>query len=110
MYCANGHEEIINAIDGCGGINIGGGAPEVVTGSRDGQLHNAFPLSFSLCMGYCLLACSTSSMNVVESNWGHRFEPMDCLGIVSRQFSVSLLFVHLSFSSLSFLCFLLCKI
>jgi WD40 repeat protein len=36
VYSVKGHEEIINAIDGCGGLGIGGGAPEIVTGSRDG--------------------------------------------------------------------------
>jgi hypothetical protein len=32
-----GHREIINAIDAIGGLGIGGGAPEIVTGSRDGK-------------------------------------------------------------------------
>ena len=30
------HKAIINGIDGVGGLGIGGGAPELVTGSRDG--------------------------------------------------------------------------
>ena len=30
------HGEIINAIDGVGGLGLGEGAPELVTGSRDG--------------------------------------------------------------------------
>ena len=30
------HDQIINCIDGCGGLEIGYGAPELVTGSRDG--------------------------------------------------------------------------
>ena len=30
------HSQIINGIDGVGGLGIGGGAPELVTGSRDG--------------------------------------------------------------------------
>jgi WD40 repeat protein len=30
------HKSIINAIDGCGGLEIGYGAPEIVTGGRDG--------------------------------------------------------------------------
>ena len=30
------HTSIINAIDGCGGLDIGNGAPELVTGGRDG--------------------------------------------------------------------------
>ena len=35
-YSVKGHEGIINTIDGCGGLGIGGGAPEIVTGGRDG--------------------------------------------------------------------------
>ena len=38
VYSAKSHESIINAIDGVGGLGIGGGAPEIVTGSRDGML------------------------------------------------------------------------
>lgn len=37
VYSQQAHTSIINAIDGCGGIdNIGYGAPEIVTGGRDG--------------------------------------------------------------------------
>jgi hypothetical protein len=32
------HASIVNAIDGCGGLNVGGGAPEIVTGGRDGAV------------------------------------------------------------------------
>eukprot|EP00249_Psilotum_nudum_P016524 c25864_g1_i2 orf=606-1385(+) len=32
------HETIVNAIDGCGGLGIGYGAPEIVTGGRDGRV------------------------------------------------------------------------
>jgi len=32
------HDKIINCVDGCGGLGIGGGAPEIVTGSRDGTV------------------------------------------------------------------------
>lgn len=35
-YKAQAHTSIVNCIDGCGGLNIGGGAPELVTGGRDG--------------------------------------------------------------------------
>ena len=35
-FSAKGHDQIINCIDGCGGLSIGSGAPELVTGSRDG--------------------------------------------------------------------------
>jgi WD40 repeat protein len=33
-----GHDKIVNAIDGCGGLGIGNGAPELLTGSRDGTV------------------------------------------------------------------------
>lgn len=35
-FSAKAHEALVNCIDGCGGLNIGGGAPELVTGGRDG--------------------------------------------------------------------------
>lgn len=38
VYSAKAHDIIVNAIDGCGGLGIGGGAPELVTGSRDGSV------------------------------------------------------------------------
>lgn len=38
IYTANAHKEIINAIDGVGGGGVGKGAPEIVTGSRDGSV------------------------------------------------------------------------
>ena len=37
VYSCNGHKEIINCIDGVGGLSTGCGAPEIVTGSRDGK-------------------------------------------------------------------------
>lgn len=37
VYSVKGHKEIINSIDGVGGLGIGEGAPEIVTGSRDGE-------------------------------------------------------------------------
>ena len=36
-YSVKAHDQIVNDIDGCGGLGIGGGAPELVTGSRDGE-------------------------------------------------------------------------
>jgi WD40 repeat protein len=36
VFSQQAHSSIINAIDGCGGLDIGGGAPEIVTGGRDG--------------------------------------------------------------------------
>ncbi|KAI0229970.1 WD repeat-containing protein 92 [Lamellibrachia satsuma] len=38
VYSVNGHKEIINCIDGVGGLGIGEGAPEIATGSRDGAV------------------------------------------------------------------------
>lgn len=38
VYSVKAHKEIINAIDGVGGLGIGEGAPEIVTASRDGTV------------------------------------------------------------------------
>ncbi|KAL2745811.1 dynein axonemal assembly factor 10 [Vespula maculifrons] len=38
LYTANAHEDIINAVSGVAGHSIGCGAPELVTGSRDGSV------------------------------------------------------------------------
>lgn len=38
MYITKEHEDIINSIDGIGGNVLNCGAPEIVTGSRDGTL------------------------------------------------------------------------
>ncbi|XP_071079335.1 dynein axonemal assembly factor 10-like [Haliotis cracherodii] len=38
VYSVKAHKEIINCIDGVGGLGIGEGAPEIVTGSRDGSV------------------------------------------------------------------------
>lgn len=38
VYSVAAHREIVNAIDGCAGLGIGQGAPELVTGSRDGRV------------------------------------------------------------------------
>ncbi|XP_076032932.1 dynein axonemal assembly factor 10 [Oratosquilla oratoria] len=37
-YSVNAHTQIVNCIDGVGGLGIGEGAPELVTGSRDGYI------------------------------------------------------------------------
>lgn len=42
IYSVKGHGEIINAIDGVGGLGIGEGAPEIGTASRDGALAKRF--------------------------------------------------------------------
>nr|XP_054758937.1 dynein axonemal assembly factor 10-like [Lytechinus pictus] len=38
VYSVAAHNEIINCIDGVGGLGIGEGAPEIATGSRDGAV------------------------------------------------------------------------
>ncbi|XP_043911889.1 dynein axonemal assembly factor 10 [Protopterus annectens] len=38
VYSVKAHKEIINCIDGVAGLGIGEGAPEIVTGSRDGTV------------------------------------------------------------------------
>ena len=46
LYSVKAHKEIVNSLDGVGGLGVGDGAPEIVTGSRDGEaltytiLHN----------------------------------------------------------------------
>lgn len=36
VYSVKAHESLVNNIDGCGGLRIGGGAPELATCGRDG--------------------------------------------------------------------------
>jgi len=38
VYSVQAHDQIINCIDGAGGIGINCGAPEIATGSRDGSV------------------------------------------------------------------------
>ncbi|CAL8258789.1 unnamed protein product [Lota lota] len=38
LYSVKAHKEIINSLDGVGGLGVGDGAPEIVTGSRDGTV------------------------------------------------------------------------
>ena len=35
------HSQIVNALDGVGGLGIGEGAPEIVTASRDGKIQHS---------------------------------------------------------------------
>ena len=58
VYSVNAHKEIINCIDGVGGLGIGEGAPEIVTGSRDGRYS-------TLCLLFYLHS-STDSMICVQ--------------------------------------------
>jgi len=45
IFSVKGHTEIINAIDGVGGLGIGEGAPEIATASRDGLQIKSFFVS-----------------------------------------------------------------
>jgi WD40 repeat protein len=38
IYSVKAHDAIINCIDGCGGVGVNVGPPEIVTGSRDGSV------------------------------------------------------------------------
>lgn len=38
IWSVQGHSLIVNSMDGCGGLGVGSGAPELVTGSRDGTV------------------------------------------------------------------------
>ena len=57
MYSVKAHSEIINGIDAVGGLGIGGGAPEIVTGSRDGE-HMPYP---NVPLLYCTILCVLST-------------------------------------------------
>lgn len=48
VYTVKAHKEIVNCIDGVGGLGVGDGAPEIVTGSRDGESTFVF-----ICSAYC---------------------------------------------------------
>lgn len=39
VYSASGHSDMINCIDGVGGMCVGSGAPEIATGGRDGVVN-----------------------------------------------------------------------
>lgn len=38
VFSVKGHKKIVNALDAIGGLDSGYGAPEIVTGSRDGSV------------------------------------------------------------------------
>lgn len=56
IFSVKGHTEIINAIDGVGGLGIGEGAPEIATASRDGLQIKSFFVSIEndVCVCVCL--------------------------------------------------------
>ena len=52
VYSVKAHKEIINCINGIGGAGIGEGAPELVTGSRDGEWSVLFNMVAICCYHY----------------------------------------------------------
>ncbi len=42
FYSVKAHEALVNCIDGIGGLDVGNGAPEIVTGGRDGKFKFIF--------------------------------------------------------------------
>ena len=57
VYSVKAHSEIINCIDGCGGLGIGIGAPEIVTGSRDGKTNTMEFRYMMYTMMYTTMEC-----------------------------------------------------
>jgi len=56
VYSVKAHREIINAIDGVGGLGIGEGAPEIVTAGRDGIMFSLHCYHYHyLCHGRYIL-------------------------------------------------------
>ena len=70
VYSVKGHSAIVNTIDAIGGLGVGGGAPEIVTGSRDGKKSL---VSLHLCcftVGCQLSGVQLPSTLVRVSNYG----------------------------------------
>ncbi|KXS19719.1 WD40 repeat-like protein [Gonapodya prolifera JEL478] len=38
VYAVKAHDQLINCLDGCGGVGVNSGPPELATGSRDGSV------------------------------------------------------------------------
>ena len=70
IYSAKGHKEIVNCIDGVGGLGIGEGAPELVTGSRDGESVYAIPIITMLTRAFELTTCllQREKFNITKLN------------------------------------------
>ena len=62
IYTVKAHNQIINCIDGVGGLGIGEGAPEILTASRDGEW-NVF-LCFNPYFVFFFLIFSLGSVKV----------------------------------------------
>lgn len=77
VYSVQAHKQIVNAIDGCGGLNIGGGAPEIVTCSRDGTVRVWDPrvtdpvLSMEPAEGEASRDCWTVAFGTTTYRGGH---------------------------------------
>ena len=75
LYNVKGHQSIINCIDGIGGLGIGNGAPEIVTGSRDGRLIVVITIKISqiYCEGF---ACGIQEQKLQLLRWLLRLEKL----------------------------------
>ncbi|CAH8506945.1 unnamed protein product [Heterobilharzia americana] len=88
VYGVQAHKEIINAIDGVGGLGVGEGAPEIATGSRDGAVKVWDPRQAKLPVATMEPASSKSVEDSVNENrrdcwavaFGHAYNKHDrCL-------------------------------
>ena len=68
VYSVKAHSQIINAIDGVGGLGVGEGAPEIVTASRDGKVLESILLY--------KLGCFIGIFNWVWEKWYHHMWKM----------------------------------
>ena len=61
VFKVQAHSSMINCIDGCGGLNVGSGSPELATGSRDGCVRVWDPRTdkavVNVCLDFMLLFC-----------------------------------------------------
>ena len=64
VFSQQAHTSIINAIDGCGGLGIGYGAPEILTGGRDGCVRLWDPR-----VNYPVLALEPNEGQVARDCW-----------------------------------------
>jgi hypothetical protein len=67
------HASMINAIDGIGGLNTGGGAPEIVTGGRDGAVRLWDPR-----VPNCVLALEPAEGQTARECWAVSFGNSYC--------------------------------
>ncbi|CAL8086672.1 unnamed protein product [Calicophoron daubneyi] len=89
VYGVQAHKEIVNAVDGVGGLGIGEGAPEIATGSRDGAVKVWDPRQAKIpvatmepgpCDGSNEATLSTNKRDCWTVAFGHAYNSQDrCL-------------------------------